>query len=213
MQAKPWMRYLTATTVGCVITCALSTTARGADSASPQLTAYQAAVQELRELGQVTHHIHQASNDLAAEASQPVEMMGEIDVIGGQVIPIMPATAEGFGPTQYLPPRKKYLDLYMSHLSNLLPLLNEEINTLAVPDKAKGAVSPMVAQMKTWAGDIQQSYTALQTSTAGPTYVNKDIRGQAMAITDSIKGIEKLRRDIYKEMKRDEKAEEKTAGN
>jgi hypothetical protein len=177
--------------------------AEGAGKAA--LTPYQTAVQELRELGQVAHHIHQASNDLASEVSQPEDMMGEIDIIGGQVIPIMPATAEGFGPTEYLPPRKNYLDLYMNHLANLLPLLNEEINTLAVPDEAKVAVSPMVAKMKTWAGDIQQCYTALQGLTAGPNYANKDIRTQAMSMTESIKGVEKLRRDIYKELRRDEK--------
>lgn len=172
---------------------------------TPEMTADQKAIQELRELGQVVHHLHQASNDLASEVSQPVEMMGEIDMIGGQVIPIMPATAEGFGPTQYLPPRKKYLNLYMAHIANLLPLLNDEINTLVVPSAAAATVSPMVAQLKQWSADIQQNYTTLQGLTAGPSYVNQDIRSQAMAMTDAVKAIEKVRRDIYRATRNDEK--------
>lgn len=183
----------------------ISDAGSGAANAT-QVNSYKSAIQELRELGLVVHHVHQSSNDLAAEASQPIDMVGEIDIIGGQVIPIMPATTEGFGPTQYMAPRKKYLDLYMSHLSNLLPLLNYEINTLVVPSYAQATVSPMVAKMKSWAADIQQDYTALQASTAGPKFINKDIRTQADAITQSIKGIDKLRHDIYKEMRREEKS-------
>lgn len=206
-------RYLTMATVAAWLACCVpgfcqAIVAEAASSAAnaPQADSYKSAIQELRELGQVVHHIHQTSNDLATEASQPIDMVGEIDIIGGQVIPILPATAEGFGPTQYMAPRKKYLDLYMAHLSNLLPLLNDEINTLVVPAYAQGTVSPMVAKMKSWAADIQQDYTALQASTAGPKFVNKDIRTQADAITETIKGIDKLRHDIYKEMRRDEKS-------
>ncbi len=213
MQKPNLMRLLIMATAANWVTCAgpcfsqqaiadASSSAVSSTTSSP----YKNAVQELRELGLVVHHIHQTSNDLATEASQPIDMVGEIDFIGGQVIPIMPATSEGFGPTQYLAPRRKYLDLYMSHLSNLLPLLNDEINTLIVPDYAQATVSPMVAKMKTWAADIQQDYTALQASTAGPKFVNKDIRTQADAITESIKGIDKLRHDIYKQMRRDEKS-------
>lgn len=222
MQAPRAMRYLTAVVIGsCLFNAVQADAAQpmnagaptaiadaGSAAASSALTLYQTSIQELRELGQVIHHVHQASNDLASEVSQPFDMMGEIDVIGGQVIPIMPATAEGFGATQYVPPRKKYLDLYMSHLGNLLPLLNDEINSLVVPAGAQQTISPMVAKMKTWSGDVQQNYAALQPMVAGPNYVNKDIRTQANAITDTMKAIEKLRRDIYKEMKRDEKTAE-----
>lgn len=223
MQAPRAMRYLTVAVIGsCLLNTAQADAGQpcrasspktrladaGAAANNPQLTPYQTAIQELRELGQVIHHIHQSSNDLASEVSQPFDMMGEIDIIGGQVIPIMPATAEGFGPTQYLPPRKKYLDLYMSHLGNLLPLLNDEINTLVVPADAQQTISPMVAKMKSWAGDIQQNYAALQPMVAGPKFINNEIRTRADAITDTTKALEKMRRDIYKEMKRDEKTAE-----
>ena len=151
----------------------------------------------LKQMGESIHRLKRAATDLYAECRQQVEMAGEIDFIGGEVIPIMPVTAEGFGPEQYLPPRKKYIDLHMSQLSQLIPILNDEINSLVIPDENKNDSQSFADSMQNCLKIVKDNFASLQGLTVQPPYSNADIAGLANNIHDQVSKIDNDRKKIY----------------
>ena len=76
---------------------------------SQQLSGQQQAEQLLKQMSEPVHRTKQAASDLVRECKRDAGYFegGEIDFVGGDIIPILPSTAEGMGPNTYLPPRTK----------------------------------------------------------------------------------------------------------
>lgn len=151
-------------------------------TANPVKTAAVTEERQLRQMGEAIKRVRRAAGDLASECTQPLEMVGEIDIIGTDVIPIMPATAEGFG-NQYIAPRPKYINLHMSQLASLIPILEDDINTLTIPDPEKDFATPILAGVQTSLADIKKRYATLQGLTA------KSGDYDATAIVNECRGI------------------------
>lgn len=172
---------------------------------NPVKTAALSEERQLRMMGEAIKRLRRAAGDLAAECTQPVEMTGEIDIIGTDVIPIMPATAEGFG-NQYIPPRPKYVNLHMSQLAAIIPILEDDLNTLTIPDPEKDFATPLMAEMKNALGDVKKSYATLQTLTAKVgDYDATAIVNQCRAIHTSSSAIDSGRKKLLHEDKKIEK--------
>ncbi len=163
------------------------------------------AERQLRLMGEAVKRVRRAASDLASECTQPLEMMGEIDIIGTDVIPIMPATAEGFG-NQYIPPRPKYVNLHMSQLTNLIPILEDDIQTINVPDAEKDYASPLVADAKNYLADVKKHYDILVSLTKpGTDYDATSIVNECRGIHAATGDIDSDRKKLLHEDKKIEK--------
>ena len=164
---------------------------------------------QLRAMGEAVKRTKRASGDLLMECTQPVEMMGEIDIIGQDVIPIMPATAEGFG-NNYAPPRPKYINLHMAQLSSLVPILADDIKSLKIPDVEKDTAAGPLEDLQGNMDDLNKHYARLVEITKDKTDYNiQELMSAARGIDSCCKGIDMARKKLLHEDARLEKQEEK----
>lgn len=174
-------------------------------TSNPVKTAAVSEERQLRQMGEAIKRVRRAASDLASECTQPLEMVGEIDIIGTDVIPIMPATAEGFG-NQYIPPRPKYVNLHMSQLGSLIPILDDDINTLTIPDPEKDFANPLLADVRAAMTDIKKRYTTLQGLTVkGGDYDATAIVNECRGVHTSTGLIDSDRKKLLHEDKKIEK--------
>lgn len=165
--------------------------------------------QQLRRMGEAVKRTKRASGDLQMECTQPVEMMGEIDIIGQDVIPIMPATAEGFG-NQHMPPRPKYINLHMAQLAALVPILQEDISSLTIPDVEKDAAAGPLEDLQGNMDDLNKHYARLVEITKDKVDYNvQELMSAARGIDSCCKGIDMARKKLLHEDTKLEKVEEK----
>lgn len=171
---------------------------QGASSTESDQAVAKDEEQQLRRMGEAIKRIKRAAMDLIGECTQPMQMMGEIDIIGTDVIPIMPMTAEGFG-GQYLPPRPKYVRLHMGQFEDLEPILRDEIKNLSVPPEEKEFAAPLLASMNELMEDIKIHYDRLEASTKGTEYDQLLITNEARALHKAAGDIDKLRKKLLHE--------------
>jgi hypothetical protein len=167
-------------------------------------TPLQISERQLKDLSQAVHQARHEANGLIIEVTREDGLEGgEIDFIGTDIIPIIPATAEGFGGS-YLPPRPRYLNLHMTNLSNEMPLVQDEINALKAPDSDEAAkIVPFLTEIKSVFGDAQKHLAALGPLTTTLPYDQKGIATEASALNKDLDQIEKLKKDMYKSYKSD----------
>ncbi|MBY0357211.1 MAG: hypothetical protein K2W82_04350 [Candidatus Obscuribacterales bacterium] len=169
--------------------------------------------QQLRRIGEAMKRTKRAADDMVMECTQPVEMLGEIDIIGTDVIPIMPATAEGFG-TDYMPPRPKYVNLHMQQLAGMIPILQDEISTLTIPDQEKEFAAPHLQDLNLRMDKIRQSFNNLQALCASVPYDRSQMASESQNIDTQIKTMDQTRKKLLHEDLQVEKQEKKAvSGN
>lgn len=183
-----------------------ATTSLGTSPSQSQLlsTSAKQTEQQLRRFGEVIKRLKRATVDLASECTQPVEMAGEIDIIGADVIPIMPQTAEGFG-GQYIPPRPKYINLHMGQIDQLMPILHDDLASLNIPDQEKDFAAPIIADINSTLKDVVVSYKNLKGLTIGPDYDQTAISDECNKLLDSVKKIDNGRKKLLKEDRKEER--------
>ena len=178
------------------------------DAAAVQITGLKQEQIQLRRMGEAVKRTRRAGLDIIGECTQPIEMMGEIDIIGQDVIPIMPATAEGFG-NSYMPPRPKYVNLHMSQLETLIPILQDDIDHVVIPDSEKDfAVQPM-QDLNGYMNDIKLHFQKLKSLTAADNYDQVLLTSEARGIDASCKAIDAARKKLLHEDSVIERKEEK----
>lgn len=165
----------------------------------------QAAQRQLKNLSECIHRGRHAAADLVVECTQVNELMGgEIDFVGTDIIPILPDTAEGMGPDSYIPPRPKYINLHMSQLSGILPILQSEISGIQAPDASEAdKIAPFTTEMQMIWGDVQKHFANLGPLTSTQPYDSVSIVTEAKAIDKDLQQIDKLRKDVYTAYKHD----------
>lgn len=164
---------------------------------------------QLKQMAEAIKRVNRAGYDLIGECTQPVEMMGEIDIIGMDVIPIMPATAEGFA-NQYVPPRSKYVKLHMGQLVGMVPILQDDINKLVIPPEEKDYATQPLADLKGIMGDLQMHVKKLQDLTkVDDDYNVLEITSEARGVDACCKDIDKARKKLLHQEDREQHKEEK----
>jgi len=184
-------------------------TTAGGDAATAVVATLKSEQQQLRRMGEAIKRTRRAAGDILQECTQPVEMMGEIDIIGQDVIPIMPATAEGFG-NNYMPPRPKYINLHMAQLDALVPILKDDMNTLAIPDVEKDYAKQPMEDLYGNYSDFQKLYATLITLTKDKVDYNvQELMSTAHGIDSTCKGMDAARKKLLHEETKAEKQEQK----
>jgi hypothetical protein len=196
---------LVAVALSQALICSGSAVAASKKSAQSNLTPFKIAETQIRTMGEAIHRMKRATSDLVAECTREDSMVGgEIDFIGTDIIPIMPATAEGFGGPVYLPPRKKYIDLHMTQIAGLLPILNDDVTGMpALNDDERAKEAPDLSQMMALMKDIKAHYEKLQALTNLPPYDAATIANEATSIHQDVNQVDKLRKDIFKIVRSD----------
>ena len=164
--------------------------------------------QQLRRMAEAIKRVRRGGFDVIGECMQPIEMIGEIDIIGQDIIPIMPQTAEGFG-NQYQPPRPKYINMHVAALGLVVPLLQDEVNTLVVPDSEKVSAAGPLEDLKGNLGDIVTHYNTLQKMVANNDYNQFNLTNEARGLDSAAKAMEIARKKLLHEEGVLEKKEEK----
>lgn len=178
------------------------------NGAQTQVTALKQEQTQLRRMGEAIKRLRRAGMDIIGECTQPLEMMGEIDIIGQDVIPIMPATAEGFE-KEYIPPRPKYIKLHMDQLSSLLPILQDDIDQLVIPDSEKSFADQPMQDLNGYMGDLKLHYKKLKSLTRSGDYDQVGLTNEARGIDSACKAMEGARKKLLHEDEKLEKQEEK----
>lgn len=169
---------------------------------------YKTEEQQLRRMAEAIKRVRRTGLDIIGECTQPLEMIGEIDIIGQDIIPIMPATAEGFG-QQYIPPRPKYVKLHVDQLAALLPILKDEIDTLVIPEEEKQTAAKPIADMRGNLDDLGLQLATAQKMVAAEDYNQFNLTNVGRGIDSACKNIEIARKQLLHEEVRLEKKEEK----
>ncbi len=185
-----------------------TTTSTGSAPVAATVANFKTEEQQLRRMGEAVKRVSRAAMDLIGECTQPIEMMGEIDIIGQDVIPIMPATAEGFG-TQYLPPRPKYIKLHVDQLASLIPILQDDLKTLVVPENEKATAAQPLDDLQGNIGDLGGHLALLQKMVATEDFNQFNLTNEARGIIATSKAIEVARKKLLHEEAKLEKQEEK----
>ena len=179
--------------------------ATGGDAASIKASIKKSVLKtglEIKEMGVAMRQISHAATELYGEMTrQDMVSLGSPDLIGTMVIPAIPVGPIGLGP--YLEPRKKWVDLCMAHLSQSMPLLQEEIADIspALHAETKDEADPVLAEVNALMTQIQSSYAKLQTLTEAAKYDNVAIGNECVTMTESLKKLEKLRKQLWKAVK------------
>jgi len=145
-----------------------------------------------------TNELNHVTRDMINEIErQQYETVAEPDVIGPIVVPAMPAPTGGMNVGPLLPPRKKWIDLYMWQYSQVVPMLAAEINSTQIPSDKKASIAPKWREMKALSDDISAHYQNLIPVTQGPNYVNLDIGKQLLPIYDDLKKLQQLQKETW----------------
>lgn len=96
-----------------------------------------------------------------------------------------------------LPPKKQWLDLDMAHISELLKLLQSDVQALA-PGDGQSSASNDYNDLSTIMQDIQAHYQTLSELTKGPRYDNLAIGKAALAIYDDLSKLNKPWKNLLK---------------
>jgi hypothetical protein len=181
-------------------------------NASAQINQLKIEQTQLRRMAESVKRTKRAGTDLIGECTQPVEMSGEIDIIGQDVIPIMPATSEGFA-QNYIAPRPKYVKLHMNQLGALIPILQDDVNTLSIPDSEKAYAAQPLQDLAGYMNDLRQHYKKLLELTKTEDYDQVAICNEARGLDTSCKGIDSARKKLLHQDEKIEHQEEKIEKN
>lgn len=145
-------------------------------------------------LGQLKH----SDTDLYNEATrQTAQLIEEPEIIAGTVIYI----PVNFTTGDYLPMRKKWVDYYMTQLAKLVPMLQEDIDAILIPDDKVEKSDEYMTQMKSDIQDIQNQYQILTQLAIGPNYNQTAIAAICHNIDHDIKQMDESRKKAFHAIK------------
>lgn len=144
-----------------------------------------------------SNELHRVTTDMINEIErQQYETVAEPDVIGPIVVPAMPVGGMNVGPL--LPPREKWIKLYMWQFSQVVPILANDINLAQIPADKQALLEPKWQEMKALSDDITAHYQSLIPVTQAPPYVNLDIGKQLLPIYDDLKKLQELQKETWR---------------
>ena len=162
-------------------------------------------LQGLHDVGVTVHHLQEMLKGLLYEAQrQDMVVVAEPDVIGPIVMPAIP-NPSGMMSMGYLPPRKKWVDYFMSQIEEIIPMLDHEINSLPRPDGTDLAMQQVFVELFDAARGFNPPWSGLETATKGPDYKNEDISVAGSGLWFQIEKFKKLKEKLFKLVKAETK--------
>ena len=166
-------------------------------------------LQGLHDVGVSVHHLQEMLKGLMYEAQrQDMVVVAEPDVIGPIVIPAIP-NPSGMMSMGYLPPRKKWVDYFMSQIEEIIPMLDHEINALPRPDGTDPALQQAYIDMFDAARGFNPPWSDLEAATKGPDYKNQDISVAGSGLWFQVEKFKKLKDKLFKMVKEETKQKKK----
>lgn len=167
------------------------------------------AEKEVKEIGTTCHHLAGSIANVFGEVNrQDQVLMSEPDVVGTMVIPAIP-DASGMMSMGTLPPRKKWLDYFNYQTAQLIDILYKEAHAVVLPDDASAQTNTDWTRIKELIDQMVPVYKKMQSLSEGPKFDNVAIATQAQMLHDTVKQIDKLRKSVFNELKREDKTRKK----
>lgn len=165
-----------------------------------------AAQQVVTDLEQCCRHLHRTAGDLINEATrQQLEVVATADDVGPILLapPITGVIPVG----GFLPCRKKFLDLFMNQLHDILPMTATEAGEIELDDEAKTATaSDALETITSTAGKLKDRVDNLDKLTQGPEYDNNALYKEAKALQEDVARLSASCKTLAKELKREDKS-------
>lgn len=162
-------------------------------------------LQGLHDVGVSVHHLQEMLKGLLYEAQrQDMVVVAEPNVIGPMIIPAIP-NPSGMMSIGYLPPRKKWVDYFMSQIEEIIPMLDHEINSLPRPAASESDLLQAYVEMFDAARGFNPPWSKLETATKGPDYKNQDISVAGSELWFQIEKFKKLKDKVFKIVKTETK--------
>lgn len=176
----------------------VQTTALSKPSLSGQVsTSTLTVATALHDIHLSSNELHRVTTDMINEIErQQYVTVAEPDVIGPIVVPAVPIGGINVGPL--LPPREKWIKLYMWQFSQVVPILANDINFAQIPADKKTLLGPKWRAMKALSDDITAHYQKLIPVTKAPPYVNLDIGKQLLPIYDDLKKLQEVQKEAWR---------------
>lgn len=145
----------------------------------------------LKNVADSAHHLQHTVHSIIYEITrEEFVTVAEPNVIGPMVIPAMGPNPFIVG--DYLPPRKKYMDLFAGQVQSLLGMLIEEGSSLPDTKENDPQLSAKLVEIKKDLDNLNKQNGLLQTLMAGPSYDNLKIGRQALLISDELDSLKKM---------------------
>lgn len=166
-------------------------------------------LQGLHDVGVSVHHLQEMLKGLLYEAQrQDMVVVAEPNVIGPMIIPAIP-NPSGMMSIGYLPPRKKWIDYFMSQIEEIIPMLDHEINSLPRPNQSESELLQAYIELFDAARGFNPPWSRLETATKGPDYKNQDISLAGSELWFQIEKFKKLKDKVFKMVKTETKQKKK----
>ncbi|HZT34929.1 MAG TPA: hypothetical protein VFA15_03345, partial [Nitrososphaera sp.] len=164
----------------------------------------------LKGLDKTLHHLKRGAYDVFTEVfRQDYAVVGQPDVIGPIVIPAMPSPSGILPVGGYLPPRKKWLDYFMSEINSLQTMCQADVSGLVLPDDASDTAKSELQSIKSSVSLLPKDVQDLAALTQGPKYDNNAIGRQAQLLQDHVSEMQKSVKKLYEACKKASKLHEK----
>ncbi len=165
----------------------------------------------IKDLTKSLHHMKRSAFDIFVEVQRSnMVVVGEPDVIGPIIIPAMPNPSGMISTGGFQPPRKKFLDYFMSQIDDLMKMTQTEVTALVLPDDANDQAKTEMKTLSDTLALLPQDIEALKEVTQGPDYDNMAIARAAQQLQDHIVTMEKASKKLNSEAKKDESRAKKS---
>ncbi len=169
------------------------------------------SLEKLRDIGLDLKHVLKAASSLYDDVMiAPVRLLTEPEVVGGAVMISLPVATQPIGPPE--PPNKERIDLAMNEIKTVITMMKKNVDAfvgdgknLDLPDNVRQVLEPQfdnwIQMVNTMAGREEQ----LEEITQGPPYNNLAIAALAIDIQKDVKELDRIRREIYKVIRKEGK--------
>lgn len=164
-----------------------------------------AAQQVVLDLEQCCKHLHRTAGDLINEATrQQLQVVATADDVG-PILLAPPIT--GVMPVGgFLPCRKKFIDLFMNQLHDIVPMTIKEAGEIELDDESRTAtISDALSALKSTSGKLKDQVDNLDKLTDGPEYDNTALYKEAKALQEQVANMSSSCKTLSKELKREDR--------
>lgn len=159
----------------------------------------------IKDLSKSLHHMKRSAFDIFVEVQRSnMVVVGEPDVIGPIVIPAMPNPSGMISMGGFQPPRKKFLDYFMSQIDDLMKMTQTEVTALVLPDDANDEAKAEMKTLSDTLATLPKDIDALKEVTQGPDYDNMAIARAAQQLQNDVVIMEKASKKLNSEAKKEE---------